>query len=322
MSNLQHRQPIQNIQTDPFASHSSNSSSSVFGFGQAASSSEYRSNSGNTNASLTSVSQSYHNQGQIGMAPASLDINNNNNPYASSQPNPSSMPHGGVYGNVADKNVIMGPYTGSDMGHSIGIGAAPYMGTGYGQGPGMVPNTGSVPQGIGQQMSNNMVNGSNIAPYGQNMGSMMGPNMGSMMTPNTGSMMTPNMGVASNLGNLNTTPFPAPPTSSVGDLVEPPLLEQLGIVPAHIIERVKSVVLMKNIDERLLVDTDMCGPLAIAMMLGFCLLLAGKIHFGYIYGLGLIGPAATWCLLNLLSQEKTIDLYNTISILGKCPIKR
>jgi hypothetical protein len=44
----------------------------------------------------------------------------------------------------------------------------------------------------------------------------------------------------------------------------------------------------------------------------------GKIHFGYIYGFGVMGTIVLYSIMNLLSQSKTIELYNTMSILGYC----
>mmetsp|Transcript_8435 Transcript_8435/g.20663 ORF Transcript_8435/g.20663 Transcript_8435/m.20663 type:complete len:296 (-) Transcript_8435:274-1161(-) len=97
---------------------------------------------------------------------------------------------------------------------------------------------------------------------------------------------------------------------------EPPLLEELGINPEHIFKRIKSVLLFQKLDHDLLVDCDMCGPLVIALALGFCLLFSGKIHFGYIYGLGITGCLGTYLLLNLMSQKEAIDVFRTASILG------
>lgn len=45
----------------------------------------------------------------------------------------------------------------------------------------------------------------------------------------------------------------------------------------------------------------MAGPLMFALVLGVCLLLSGKLHFGYIYGFGLLGCAALYLLVNLMA---------------------
>ena len=83
-----------------------------------------------------------------------------------------------------------------------------------------------------------------------------------------------------------------------------PFFEELGVNPEHILQRMKSVLLFHKIDQDLLTDMDMCGPLFIAACLGFFSLLAGKIHFGYIYGLSVTGSIGLFILLNLMSQKK------------------
>lgn len=54
-----------------------------------------------------------------------------------------------------------------------------------------------------------------------------------------------------------------------------------------------------------------------ALLLGTALLLKGKIHFGYIYGVGAIGCISMCLLLNLMS-ETPVDLLHTTSVLGYC----
>jgi protein YIPF5/7 len=49
-------------------------------------------------------------------------------------------------------------------------------------------------------------------------------------------------------------------------------------------------------------DPDLSGPIVIAMALGFLLLLAGKIHFGDIYAMFILGNCLLYCLLNFMSQ--------------------
>lgn len=44
---------------------------------------------------------------------------------------------------------------------------------------------------------------------------------------------------------------------------------------------------------------------------------SGKPQFGYIYGVGLLGSASIYTLLNLMS-EKGIDAYRVASVLGYC----
>ena len=97
---------------------------------------------------------------------------------------------------------------------------------------------------------------------------------------------------------------------------DPPLMEELGISPQHIKDKTWSILTFKQVDERLLEDPDMAGPFLYVLIFGALLLLAGKIHFGAIYGFGLMGSIGIFAVLNLMSQNKEIDLYRTVSILG------
>ena len=47
------------------------------------------------------------------------------------------------------------------------------------------------------------------------------------------------------------------------------------------------------------------------------LVQSGKPQFGYIYGVGLLGSASIYTLLNLMS-EQGIDAYRVASVLGYC----
>jgi uncharacterized membrane protein len=97
---------------------------------------------------------------------------------------------------------------------------------------------------------------------------------------------------------------------------DPPLLEELGINPTHIKQKAISVLLGKHVEAQALEDPDMAGPMVIVMLFGMLLLMAGKAHFGYIYGFGVLGCTGIYCVVNLMSQDKQIDLYHTVSILG------
>eukprot|EP00440_Ansanella_granifera_P044769 gb/GFBE01048522.1/.p1 GENE.gb/GFBE01048522.1/~~gb/GFBE01048522.1/.p1 ORF type:complete len:274 (+),score=44.02 gb/GFBE01048522.1/:1-822(+) len=124
---------------------------------------------------------------------------------------------------------------------------------------------------------------------------------------------------AGQMGQMQPGHFP-PPASSPGfddDFEnEPPLLEELGINVDHIKLRMMGVAFFKQIDEEVLRDADLSGPLVICLTLGMALLLAGKLQFGYIYGLAAGGSFGICCLINVMSQRDGIDLYRTMSILG------
>ncbi|EGO25460.1 hypothetical protein SERLADRAFT_437201 [Serpula lacrymans var. lacrymans S7.9] len=99
---------------------------------------------------------------------------------------------------------------------------------------------------------------------------------------------------------------------------EPPLLEELGINFSHI--RAKSMTVLnplQRVDEQIMDDADLAGPLLFFFCFGTLLLLSGKPQFGYIYGFGLLGSASIYTLLNLMS-EKGIDAYRVVSVLGYC----
>ncbi|KJP89973.1 hypothetical protein AK88_00429 [Plasmodium fragile] len=97
---------------------------------------------------------------------------------------------------------------------------------------------------------------------------------------------------------------------------EPPLLEELGINFDLISKRMKSVFMFYKIDDTLFENSDLSGPLIIVLALGFILLLAGKASFSYIYLIGIVSSLSIYLLLNMMSQNLTLDLYRTISMLG------
>ncbi|KAI6002719.1 Yip1-domain-containing protein [Pisolithus albus] len=117
---------------------------------------------------------------------------------------------------------------------------------------------------------------------------------------------------------------------------EPPLLEgakqlgwlsspcsssdvaELGINFSHI--QAKSMTVLnplQHVDERIMDDADLAGPLLFFFCFGMLLLLSGKPQFGYIYGFGLLGSISIYTLLNLMS-DKGIDVYRVVSVLGYC----
>ncbi|KAH0827806.1 Yip1-domain-containing protein [Lanmaoa asiatica] len=99
---------------------------------------------------------------------------------------------------------------------------------------------------------------------------------------------------------------------------EPPLLEELGINFSHI--RAKSMTVLnplQQVDEHIMDDADLAGPLLFFFLFGMLLLLSGKPQFGYIYGFGLLGSMSIYTLLNLMS-DNGIDVYRVVSVLGYC----
>lgn len=99
---------------------------------------------------------------------------------------------------------------------------------------------------------------------------------------------------------------------------EPPLMEELGINFEHICHKTLSVLNpLKKPDATIMQDTDLAGPLVFCLALGGTLLLAGKVHFGYIYGIGVVGCIAMYLLLNLMSLS-SVSASCIVSVLGYC----
>uniref|UniRef100_A0A7S4I628 Protein YIPF n=1 Tax=Vannella robusta TaxID=1487602 RepID=A0A7S4I628_9EUKA len=100
---------------------------------------------------------------------------------------------------------------------------------------------------------------------------------------------------------------------------ESPLLEELGISFSNITQRTVLVLnpIQKEATLDVIQDVDLTGPVIFCLVFGVFLLMAGKVHFGYIYGMGVIACCAMWMLLNLMSRTG-IDMGRTASILGYC----
>ncbi|GJN71832.1 hypothetical protein PLICBS_005901 [Purpureocillium lilacinum] len=85
---------------------------------------------------------------------------------------------------------------------------------------------------------------------------------------------------------------------------EPPLLEELGVNFGHI--QMKTLAVLnpfKHIDQHLMDDSDLAGPILFFLLFGFFLLFSGKVHFGYIYGLALLGSTSLHMILSLMSPS-------------------
>lgn len=99
---------------------------------------------------------------------------------------------------------------------------------------------------------------------------------------------------------------------------EPPLMEELGINPDHIIQKTLAVMNpFRTTDVSILQDADLAGPLVFCFAFGGFLLLSGKVHFSYIYGIGVMGCLAIYALLSLMSTND-VALGTVISVLGYC----
>ena len=66
-----------------------------------------------------------------------------------------------------------------------------------------------------------------------------------------------------------------------------------------------------NVAEKLKIFIPvMVGPLVFCLAFGWMLLLTGKLHFNYIYGIGALGCVANYGLLTLMSTA-------SVSFFGK-----
>lgn len=145
-------------------------------------------------------------------------------------------------------------------------------------------------------------------------GRALGNNMGSMNT-NFG----PGIDVSGIMGGeLSTGWLAALGTSGYPN--EAPLLEELGINFQHIKTKTLAALnpMNKNISSDIMENSDLAGPILFVLLFGTLLLLAGKVQFGYIYGVGLFGTIALHVLFKLMSNEITIDITRSASVIGYC----
>ncbi|XP_054021224.1 protein YIPF7 isoform X2 [Dryobates pubescens] len=99
---------------------------------------------------------------------------------------------------------------------------------------------------------------------------------------------------------------------------EPPLLEELGINFEHIWQKTLTVLNpLKPADGSIMNETDLTGPVVFCLALGATLLMAGKVHFSYVYGMSAIGCVAMHALLNLMSVSG-VSHGCVASVLGYC----
>ncbi|KAG0026660.1 hypothetical protein BGZ81_006193 [Podila clonocystis] len=120
-------------------------------------------------------------------------------------------------------------------------------------------------------------------------------------------------------GQMNPQPISWLSAFGTGGLEgEPPLLEELGINFSHIKSKSFTVLNpLRPVDRNIMDDTDLAGPLVFCLALGTFLLLSGKQHFGYIYGVAVVGCTVLYLILNLMSPQG-IDVPKTASVLGYC----
>lgn len=101
---------------------------------------------------------------------------------------------------------------------------------------------------------------------------------------------------------------------------EESLLEELGINFSHIKTKTLAVLnpFNKSITSETMSDSDLAGPILFVMLFGILLLLAGKVQFGYIYGVGVFGSLSLHYLFRLMSNDVQLDFLRSASVLGYC----
>lgn len=101
---------------------------------------------------------------------------------------------------------------------------------------------------------------------------------------------------------------------------EPSLSEELGINFHHIKTKTLAVLNPFSQESNLEVteDLDLAGPIFFVLSFGISLLLAGKIQFGYIYGVGFFGTLGLHYLFKFMSNDILLSLANTTSVIGYC----
>ncbi|XP_042727497.1 protein YIPF7 isoform X2 [Tympanuchus pallidicinctus] len=70
-------------------------------------------------------------------------------------------------------------------------------------------------------------------------------------------------------------------------------------------------------DGSIMIETDLTGPVVFCLALGATLLLAGKVHFSYVYGVSITGCLVMHALLNLMSIPG-VSHGCVASVLGYC----
>lgn len=100
---------------------------------------------------------------------------------------------------------------------------------------------------------------------------------------------------------------------------EPPLLEELGINTKQIWNKTASILNPFRVKADLHEDADLSGPILFIMAFGLFQLLAGKLHFGIIFGWTTVASLFLYVVFNMLAgRNGNLDLYRCLSLIGYC----
>lgn len=70
---------------------------------------------------------------------------------------------------------------------------------------------------------------------------------------------------------------------------------------------------LAHIDQHIMDDSDLAGPILFFLLFGTFLLFSGKVHFGYIYGLALLGSSSLHTILSLMSPPPSEEPSTSVS---------
>ena len=76
------------------------------------------------------------------------------------------------------------------------------------------------------------------------------------------------------------------------------------------------MVPLQPVNQKLVLDGDLIGPIMLFTVFMFCLVLQGKTHVDVVYTLFITSCVMAYVIINLLSQKGQIDLYCTMSMFG------
>ncbi|KAM4543036.1 protein YIPF5-like isoform 1-T2 [Odontesthes bonariensis] len=107
-------------------------------------------------------------------------------------------------------------------------------------------------------------------------------------------------------------------TGSESPEEEPPLLVELGVDFDHMWQKTLTVLNpFKPADGSIMNESDMTGPVLFCIALGVTLMMAGKVHFGYVYGISATACIGMYVLLSLMSSL-SVSYGCVSSVLGYC----
>ena len=81
----------------------------------------------------------------------------------------------------------------------------------------------------------------------------------------------------------------------------------MNAIKSNTADRIQTLIVLNpfaRIDQHIMDDSDLFGPIIFCLLFGTFLLLAGKVQFGYIYGLALVGSSSLHAIFKLMSNPE------------------